>query len=292
MARTDTLSNFLTDIATAIRNKKGTIDTIPASNFDVEIESIESGGGKYKPRYISFYKYTGTELNEELAGLDTSNMTSFKSLFNSCASLQTAPQFDTYNATNCGEMFYGCTSLASVPLYDFSKVKTIYRIFYNCRSLLEAPLFDLSNCEELSQAFYGCSKLVAIPQYNTSKCTVFINAFDNCTNLTTIPELDFGLANNISGLVSTNTKLTTLGGFKDLGKSYSTNWSENSSYGSLNLSKSTSLTYDSLMNVINNLYDIASIGVSPQQLNLGAENLSKLSESDIAIANSKGWNVS
>lgn len=44
MARTDTLSNFLTDVADSIRNKKGTTDTILASNFDTEIESIESGG--------------------------------------------------------------------------------------------------------------------------------------------------------------------------------------------------------------------------------------------------------
>ena len=44
MARIDTLGNFLTDVATAIRNKKGTADTIPASNFDTEIDSIETGG--------------------------------------------------------------------------------------------------------------------------------------------------------------------------------------------------------------------------------------------------------
>ena len=44
MARIDTLGNFLTDVATAIRNKKGTTDTIAASDFDTEIESIETGG--------------------------------------------------------------------------------------------------------------------------------------------------------------------------------------------------------------------------------------------------------
>ena len=44
MARIDTLGNFLTDVATAIRNKKGTTDTIVASDFDTEIESIETGG--------------------------------------------------------------------------------------------------------------------------------------------------------------------------------------------------------------------------------------------------------
>lgn len=42
MARTDTLNNFLTDVADSIRTKKGTTDSIPASNFDTEIESIET----------------------------------------------------------------------------------------------------------------------------------------------------------------------------------------------------------------------------------------------------------
>ena len=45
MARTDNLTNFLTDIANAIRNKKGTQAPINASNFDAEIESIEAGSG-------------------------------------------------------------------------------------------------------------------------------------------------------------------------------------------------------------------------------------------------------
>lgn len=44
MARIDTLTNFLTDIANAIRNKKGTTETINASVFDTEIENITSGG--------------------------------------------------------------------------------------------------------------------------------------------------------------------------------------------------------------------------------------------------------
>lgn len=44
MARTDTLENFLTDVADAIRSKKGTSGTISASSFDTEIESITGGG--------------------------------------------------------------------------------------------------------------------------------------------------------------------------------------------------------------------------------------------------------
>jgi len=38
------LNSFLTSIANAIRNKKGTTEPINASNFASEIESIEVGG--------------------------------------------------------------------------------------------------------------------------------------------------------------------------------------------------------------------------------------------------------
>lgn len=43
MARTDTLGNFLTDVADAIRTKAGTSETIQASNFDTAISNIPSG---------------------------------------------------------------------------------------------------------------------------------------------------------------------------------------------------------------------------------------------------------
>lgn len=44
MARTNTLGNFLTDVADAIREKKGTSETIQASEFDTEIANLPSGG--------------------------------------------------------------------------------------------------------------------------------------------------------------------------------------------------------------------------------------------------------
>ena len=43
MARTDNLKVFLTDVADAIRTKKGTTELIPANTFDTEIESISGG---------------------------------------------------------------------------------------------------------------------------------------------------------------------------------------------------------------------------------------------------------
>lgn len=46
MSKTNNLGDFLTDIANAIRAKKGTSNSINAQNFSSEIASIPSGGGE------------------------------------------------------------------------------------------------------------------------------------------------------------------------------------------------------------------------------------------------------
>ena len=45
MAKNDNLKDFLTDVANAIREKKGTTDLINPQDFSAEIASIETGGG-------------------------------------------------------------------------------------------------------------------------------------------------------------------------------------------------------------------------------------------------------
>ena len=45
MAKNDNLTDFLTDVANAIRSKKGTTDLINPQDFSAEIASIETGGG-------------------------------------------------------------------------------------------------------------------------------------------------------------------------------------------------------------------------------------------------------
>lgn len=45
MSKTDNLTDFLTDVADAIREKKGTTEKINPQNFSDEIRSIKGGGG-------------------------------------------------------------------------------------------------------------------------------------------------------------------------------------------------------------------------------------------------------
>ena len=143
----------------------------------------------------------------------------------------------------------------------------------------------------MEEMFSGCSSITEIPELDTSNIISMWYMFFKCTSLTTVPMLDASKIINVYNMFNNCSSLVTLGGLKNLGMSYQTNWIDNVSVATLNLSDSPLLTHDSLMNVINNLYDIKSKGVKTQTLQLGDTNKAKLTAEEIAIATNKGWNV-
>lgn len=62
MAKNNNLTDFLTDVANAIREKKGLSDPINPQNFSDEIASIETGGGSAE-KDVNFRDYDGTILH-------------------------------------------------------------------------------------------------------------------------------------------------------------------------------------------------------------------------------------
>ena len=234
---------------------------------------------------------------EEAPQLDTSNVTSMNYMFNYCQELKTIPKYNTSNVTDMSYMFGSCPKLQTIPQMDTSNVTNMSNIFSGCMLLEEIPVLNTSKVTNFSSAFSNCRKITAIPQLDTSNATTMSNMFNYCQELIAVPQLDASSATNVSYAFNVCNELTTLGGLKDLGKAYLTTRSANYTSYKLDLSRSTKLTYDSLMNVINNLYDIASIGVQPQQLVLGSTNLAKLEATEegqqaILNAQNKGWSVS
>lgn len=62
MAKNDNLQDFLTDVADAIRAKKGTTAKINPQDFSSEIASIQSGVEPKETKDVNFYDYDGTIL--------------------------------------------------------------------------------------------------------------------------------------------------------------------------------------------------------------------------------------
>jgi surface protein len=186
--------------------------------------------------------------------------------------------FDTKNIENFGYMFYN-SGITSVDLSSFetSNGTSFSSMFYGCSKLTELNVnhFDTSNATGMNQTFYSMSliKDLDISNWDASKV-------DACAYF-------------ISG-----TNLENLVFLKNLGKGF-TKKSNNSNTYKLDFSGTRKLTHDSLMDVINKLYDlnltynVANGGkLYTQQLILGTTNMEKLTSEEIAIATAKGWTVS
>ena len=212
------------------------------------------------PNGIKFGYSTFTEIP---SNLDFSKVTNMHNMFNNCANLTTIPAIDTSKVTNMRAMFYYCSNLTSIPLLDTSNVTNMDSVFSNCSKLTTIPQLDTSSVTQMERMFYGCSKLQSIPLLE-------------CGNVTNI--------SNIFGYYNITT-LTDLGGFKNL----KINCNDN--YG---LSKIPNLTYESVMNVINNLYDFRGNGdtTTTRTIQFNANSIALLSDADIAIATNKGWVIS
>ena len=134
--------------------------------------------------------------------------------------------------------------------------------------------------------FYGC-RIDGFTKIDTSNVTNMSNMFYNA-NCKNIPELDASKVTDITSILMNCTNLEDFGGLLNLGQAYpDTSIKE---YLALGLQNNNKMTHDSLMNVINKLYDISNKGT--QIINLGNTNKSKLTAEEIQIATSRGWSVS
>lgn len=267
------------------------------------VQGTHEGGGDNECNAV-LKMQSGTSFSivlglNKIASLDLEGITSMASAFQNCAYLvEVGGIVNSGGVTNATSMFSACSRLKKVPYFDTSNVTDFSSFFYNCQALEEMPKLNMSKAKSMKSMCYNCKVLTKIPDIDISTITNIRETFDNCIALKEVPELNMCSINTIMYTFRKCSALTTLGGFKDLGKAYTTTTANYTGH-TLDLSASTKITHDSLMNVINKLYDlnlsydVANGGtLYTQQLVLGSTNLAKLTSEEVAIATAKGFTVS
>ena len=252
---------------------------------------------------------------KEIPMLNTETLDTMYEFFAGCTNLTNIPNINTSNVTNMRMMFTGCSKIKTIPMLNTKKVTNMAGMFTECYELIEIPELDTNNVVDMSNMFKSCTNLKTIPTMNTNKVTSMAlmfsssgittipeldtsnvtsvyNMFNSCRDLITIPKLNFENVTKVSGFLTVAESVVNIGGFENLGKAYLTTQSANYTNYGLVLTSCSKLTHDSLMNVINNLYDIKTKGCKEQRLQLGPTNLAKLTDEEKQIAINKGWNVS
>lgn len=307
MARTDNLNNFLTDVATAIKDKKGDTSPISASNFDTEITNLPSGGGDISEYFdenidggsikgsgwtntvlkTPAYKFNGTNADYmfyayplptiDLTNIDTSNTTSMIHMF----------QYSKIQSIDIAKLVVNKVTNASV-------------LFSGCENIKEINMdnMDFASCTDFGYMFNG-AKITDISMKNVNMSKVKnLNCFIQNTNVKNLDmtNCDMSSVNSLNSFACAS--LTNLIFGLNLGKNYTRTSTNYSSY-KLQLNACVNLTHDSLMSVINNLYDLNLIydvanggTLYTQSLLIGSKNVAKLTTEEIAIATNKGWTVS
>jgi len=199
---------------------------------------------------------------------------------------------ETSQVTVCNNMFSSCSKLEEVPLFDTSNVTNMSYMFYNTK-IKTIPLYTTSKVTNMAHMCDSCNSLKTISNIDTSKVTNMESMFQYSSNIETLPELDASSLTNVSNMfMGTKSNFKNFGGLKDFGKAFSPDAAENRSNYTLILSTCANLTHESLMNIINGLYNIKAAGVATQRVVLGSTNLAKLNEEEKVIATNKGWSLS
>ena len=168
----------------------------------------------------------------------------------------------------------------SIPFddLDFSQRTNFSNCWNSCRALTSFPMLDLSAGTNFSDAWSGCIGLTEFPALNLSSGTNFYFAWFNCDALTTMGQLDLSSGINFMNAWVYCSSLTNLGGFGAI-------------KASIDLSASTKLTVESIMNVITQAADLNSLGITGKTMKFGSDNLAKLTDEQKAIATNKGWTL-
>lgn len=188
MAKVIVTDTHLTDIANAIRDKKGTSDTYKPSEMANAISNIETG---IEPIGTLDITENGTYDVTEYATANV-NIANDTSEIEKAIITRSITEYHNDTITSIGFFaFHSCTSLAYVNLPKATSLGT--SAFNNCTALTSIEIPKVTSIT--IQTFYGCSTLetLNLPSVKTTGT----QGIRNCKKLT---KVDFGAVTNIGAL--------------------------------------------------------------------------------------------
>lgn len=130
--------------------------------------------------------------------------------------------------------------------------------------------------------FKNCENLIEIPEIENTHYWKYFSSFaENCKSLKTVSYLKLPNVTSVTNAFKGCVNLENIAGFEDLGKAGTV---------TIDLSDSPKLTYQSVLNIINTVYDVSTSGYNCT-LTLHTNVFSQLTDTDKKLANSKGWLV-
>lgn len=203
MALTDKLSA----IGNAIRNKTGGTELLTLDAMPTEIESIQTGGdlpeeaflisGKCGYRFINggwdwFVKQYGDRVI-------TKDITTAMYMFSNSNITKLPFEINFKDGGgDCNYMFEGCQKLISISSINFKHTSyyNIAHLFYNCNQIINIGNLENLYPSEMNNMFQGCMRLRQLPEFinlNLSRIHTYPYAgsasiFNNCASLRNISE--------------------------------------------------------------------------------------------------------
>lgn len=176
------LTDKLTNIANAIREKSGTTEKLTLDAMPTAISALSTGGGDIPDEAFvisgdcSYWAYGGKWdkfITAYANKWNTNNITNGVSMFNR-SKLETIPfELNFTNSTcECNNLFYGCTRLKTIGKLVNMYPTDMGYMFYTCYSLRYLPQFENINLtqfqkypySEAPSMFRECYSLRSIPE--------------------------------------------------------------------------------------------------------------------------------
>lgn len=271
MARTDNFKNYLTDVADAIREKTNTTDKIKASEFDTKIRGISGASeqwewalnnvinfGSANPTFFrgnTYLKVLPNYFEEECAkitnwsnafngcfnlteaNINTSNGTSFNSIFQNCSKLinvintgnfskgldftsafrntrvtdDVVQNFSFDSITNGFAMFGYGTKITQLPKFNHETITNMGEMFWQC-SLSDLGTKDLNfpNVTNAERVF-GETQITKVSNLSFPNTTSVKGIFSDCQKLISVANFNIPNATNVEKAFTGCTNLTTIG---------------------------------------------------------------------------------